>query len=752
MGKLQDELDDVNPLDKKLEQQLLTIERAVQNGVLNYSQAWELADSARAKYAEEVQADAEKRLGAILQETDLLQQELLLVGADAEQRERVLAVMQATPAIQAAINRGEWDTVEALKAQLDARLDLIDARGRAKREADAERDFQELVRTRMEEQVRAAEQLQDTITDALMRAFESGKDFAQSFKDTLINVFKTMVLRPTIEYIVKGALGGLGMGFPGLGNAGGIGMGDEGGFGLLSGIGSLFSGGAGAGLSSMFATGAGNLALGLGASSATALGIAGIAGTVGMAIPYVGLALMAAQALGAFDRGGPKVGAFAQTSGLNLDPFFSGGDNRQLQQLVTGTQSSYRNLVSGFGGRPGDFQFALGYDTDPEGDAPNRISAGASVDGVNVVQRLSEDIGRDQATLEQAIADTVGDALLGALLASDIPDAVKNLLRGFEGTTEELEAYAGKLVGVNALLRTTNVGLQQILRGLDLSQLEDFTDLLGGVGPAVQGLTFYMENFYSATEQATIATESLVGDFDRLGLQLPKTRLGFRQLMEGIDLTTEAGQRLYASLIGNVQAIDAYYDRMEEGTDALVEAAEAFADNATALAYEDFWNEYRRLNQEKLDLAEEAARQREEERRNLADWLGGLLIDSGLSPLTPEEQLNAAKQQYMAALQSGDAGQISGAGSAYLGLARDYYASGSGYNAIFGEVTTSAGALLAAPGQAGPRTVEDLVAMIVRLIQTSASGTDATVSAINESRDKLVAAIQTSRFTATERA
>lgn len=692
--------------------------------------------------------DREKMLASLAEQTELLQVETTLVGANAEHRERVLAVMQATPAIQAAFLAGEWEIYDALKAQLDARLDLIGAQHREQRaseeRAKAERESQRLI----EEQQRAAEQLQDTITDALMRAFESGKGFAESFKDTLINVFKTMVLRPSIEFLVKGALGGMGMGFPGLGNAGGIGMGDEGGFGLLSGIGSLFSGGAGAGLSAMFATGAGNAALAFGASGSTALGIAGIAGTVGMAIPYIGFALMAAQALGLFDRGGPKVGAFGQTAGLSLDPFFGGGDSKPIQDLVTGTQASYRSLVSGFGGRPGDFQFALGYDTDPEGDAPNRISAGASVDGVTVVERLSEDIGRDQARLEEEIANTVGDALLGALLASDIPEAVKELLTGFEGTTEELERYAQKLVGVNALLRTTNVGLQQILGTMDIARLEAFTDAMGGASNAVSAMTFYMENFYSEADRLTIATESLIGDFASFNQQMPATREAFVDMVNtAIKLGDDA---MLANLLRLAPAVDAVFDALETGTDALTTAAKAFRDNATALAYDEYWQEYRRVSEERRQLLDDASRNRAEQRASLAEWLGDLLIDPSLSTLTAQEQLAAAREQYMAALGTGDASKISGAGSAYLGLARDYYASSSGYNAIFGEVTRAAGGVITAP-QSGPQTVEELVRLIVQQTQAEIAGADAVVNAVTEGFRATVAAIQTSRFTATER-
>lgn len=64
---------------------------------------------------------------------------------------------------------------------------------------------------------KAAEEINRSLTDAIYRGFESGKNFAQNFKQSLINTFKTLVLRPLISFIVDssgitkllGSLGGL---------------------------------------------------------------------------------------------------------------------------------------------------------------------------------------------------------------------------------------------------------------------------------------------------------------------------------------------------------------------------------------------------------------------------------------------------------------------------------------------------------------------------------------------------------------
>lgn len=103
-----------------------------------------------------------------------------------------------------------------------------------------------LEKKRREDALRTAQTIESSLTDALLRGFESGKDFAANFRDTLVNMFKTLVLRPLIQFIVSPISGaitaalGLG-GLSGAANAAG-GGGAGGGFGGLSSLPSLLSG------------------------------------------------------------------------------------------------------------------------------------------------------------------------------------------------------------------------------------------------------------------------------------------------------------------------------------------------------------------------------------------------------------------------------------------------------------------------------------------------------------------------------
>jgi hypothetical protein len=47
-----------------------------------------------------------------------------------------------------------------------------------------------------------SDSITNSLTDALLRGFESGKDFAENFVATLKNMFNTLILRPIIQAIV----------------------------------------------------------------------------------------------------------------------------------------------------------------------------------------------------------------------------------------------------------------------------------------------------------------------------------------------------------------------------------------------------------------------------------------------------------------------------------------------------------------------------------------------------------------------
>jgi len=167
------------------------------------------------------------------------------------------------------------------------------------------RAVRETQQKNLEEAKRINEEIGRSLTDALLRGFEAGKGFAENFRDTLVNMFNTLVLRPVIEWAISPISGaitaGLGsLGIPGLGNAAGLtGMGDVSSW--ASGLGSLF----GAGGSAAEAGAASGIAM----EGAMDLGIAGSSlGGAGAGAALAGLGVMGLAALAVY-----KLGGFGET-------------------------------------------------------------------------------------------------------------------------------------------------------------------------------------------------------------------------------------------------------------------------------------------------------------------------------------------------------------------------------------------------------------------------------------------------------
>ncbi|MGC3984839.1 MAG: tape measure protein [Pseudorhodoferax sp.] len=96
-----------------------------------------------------------------------------------------------------------------------AKLDKLEPELQTRKKAEAEAAYlRELAgiqqRALLDEWDRTVQQVEDSLTDALMRGFQSGESFAENFKKTLEAAFQTMILKPIIQATLQQATGGIG--------------------------------------------------------------------------------------------------------------------------------------------------------------------------------------------------------------------------------------------------------------------------------------------------------------------------------------------------------------------------------------------------------------------------------------------------------------------------------------------------------------------------------------------------------------
>lgn len=153
---------------------------------------------------------------------------------------------------------------QAVMREIELRKEL----GKEIRSKDARTETEKVAKDAASAWEKASNQISQSITDSLMRGFESGKGFAENLRDTTVNMFKSMVLEPTIRASVQSGLSALGIG-------------GKGGGGLLSGLGSAYSayqssGSLSAGFASLFGGGTATALSGYGTTAATGYGASGV--------------------------------------------------------------------------------------------------------------------------------------------------------------------------------------------------------------------------------------------------------------------------------------------------------------------------------------------------------------------------------------------------------------------------------------------------------------------------------------------
>lgn len=245
-----------------------------------------------------------------------------------------------------------------------------------------------------------ADQLNESLTDALMRGFEAGKGFAENLRDTVKNMFNTMVLRPVISAVmapvsgvinnvVQTALGTVGLGSSN-NNAGSLLSGAQNLSSLYSAVtggitstigGGIASAGALFGSSALTSFAAGmkgaTLAAGLaGPTTAGASGAMGLGASVGVAVPWIAAAVAIYAIAKSLDNGGtPHVGAGA----VYDDGVTTGGREKvnvnQAKNWSSTTQSGVSSLATTLGGMFDGLSEAFGK------EAGWRVETGFSGDG-----------------------------------------------------------------------------------------------------------------------------------------------------------------------------------------------------------------------------------------------------------------------------------------------------------------------------------------------------------------------------------
>lgn len=136
-------------------------------------------------------------------------------------------------------------------------------------------------------------------------------------------------------------------------------------------------------------------------------------------------------------------------------------------------------------------------------------------------------------------------------------------VRAGETAVQALTRLSDSLLSVNTVFDMLGVTLMDTsLAGADLAS--DIIDAFGGGDKFSAATSNYYDKFYSDQEKVQTQTRLLNEQLKKLGVEtMPTSREALREYINGIDLSTEQGRKLYASLLGLVDVFDMIYTSAE---------------------------------------------------------------------------------------------------------------------------------------------------------------------------------------------
>ncbi len=210
-----------------------------QQFAIDATKAQEVAEREALKAREQLVQAQERSAGNVEQQVQKLkdEEEALAISAamniSLAQAIEEVSIARLREQQAALMKEGDRDAeVLAIQREIDARKKLAEAIGRKETREANKKQAEDAAR----EWEKTADQISQSLTDALMRGFESGKGFGESLADSIVNTFKTYVAREIAKAISNAILSAIaGQNWAGL--IGGA-LGGNGG----SGYGSLLSG------------------------------------------------------------------------------------------------------------------------------------------------------------------------------------------------------------------------------------------------------------------------------------------------------------------------------------------------------------------------------------------------------------------------------------------------------------------------------------------------------------------------------
>ncbi|MFC2970928.1 phage tail length tape measure family protein [Azotobacter bryophylli] len=246
-----------------------------------------------------------------------------------------------------------------------------------------------------------------------------------------------------------------------------------------------------------------------------------------------------------------KSGLLSHKKKTTYDPL--GGDlAQQMQDTFASTEDSVAALFE-----------QLGYAIDQ-----------GTFDGLQIARSKISTKGKTQDEISKAIGDwfTQAGESINSYLNATLGTGLSYDIAGMTTFVNDLYAVNGLLDHLNVGLFSTNVAGGKLV--------EQLLGLTGGLDSLTSSVSTYYDQFFSDAEKQANTLEDVTQAFADANQTLPATRAEYRAMVESIDLTTEAGRSMFATLMNLAGQADSYYDIVEQRAQAVQAATSGAAVSA----------------------------------------------------------------------------------------------------------------------------------------------------------------------------
>lgn len=318
-----------------------------------------------------------------------------------------------------------------------------------------------------------------------------------------------------------------------------------------------------------------------------------------------------------------------------------GAIDETLVNLISGPKGIYTGIKKSLEW----FAENLGTDTSA---AINYAFADVKIDlrgltGDQIQKKLSEEFSR--------IADVATETLFGSMIAQ-----YQEINEGLFETATRL--IVSKEIILSALEMTNKAFSGTAMEAVVLSQ--SLIEIAGSLDALTEAASTYYDAFFSDAEKQARLQNILTEELASSNMVLPKTRKGYRDLVEVLDLTKSVHQEAYIVLMKAAGAADEYYSALEDAADVQDQVTQGLRDQS----------------------------------QTITQWISDM-NRSTLSPATSKEAI-INEYQRLKGLASAE-GATSADTSNFLSYAQEYLtymrAYGGDYKAIFDEVMGDASGL-----------------------------------------------------------